>query len=320
MAYTTEQLVDIYTSANGGAEPDAATTLTLDAFATQTKPGGGLSEAAALNQTLALVNDTTAVVIATYQFFEGFAPSENGLAFYLNNEASANDLNDSAGVYGDFNQDSRFINFSINLALAGTQADAFAESYGQPVTFKQTVASAYDKIIGNSIAAANGVDVAAAVDYLSRQENIDALTLFVKSNVPGATEEQVDLAVKAALIAQILSLSTSTGLGLYASATKAMIADYADDGHITLNSDNGVDLFAAYPGAGGGVPGTTQALTTGIDALVGTGNDDTFTGSATGATGDEVVTANLLDTIDGGAGVDTLNLADSSDDSQNHLG
>lgn len=64
MAYTTAQLVTAYTNANLGKAPDAATTLTLDAYATQTQTGG-LSDAAALTNTLKLVNSTTAVAIQT---------------------------------------------------------------------------------------------------------------------------------------------------------------------------------------------------------------------------------------------------------------
>jgi len=60
----------------------------------------------------------------------------------------------------------------------------------------------------------------------------------------------------------------------------------------------------------GVAPGTgaTSALTTGIDALVGTNGNDTFVGSNSGAT---TSTLNLGDTINGGNGVDTLRVVNN---------
>ncbi|WP_186424465.1 hypothetical protein [Pannonibacter sp. I15F10I1] len=65
--------------------------------------------------------------------------------------------------------------------------------------------------------------------------------------------------------------------------------------------------FESRPGApvvDSGVPGQTFTLTTGVDTLTGTANNDTFVAVAatTGAT------FNTADTINGGAGKDTLNL------------
>lgn len=302
MAYTTQQLVDIYTRANAGAAPSAATRLTLDAYAQQTLPGGGLSEQAALNQTLTLVNGTTAVAVATYQFFNGAAPSAAGLTYLLNSATNANDLNDATGVYGSFNQDSRFINFSINLALAGTSASTFAAAYGQPVTFRETVASAYDKIIGNAVATAAGNNVTDAVNWFSRQANIDALTGFVRANNPTFTAAQIDLAVKAAVIGQILSTAVNTGLGIYASATRAAITDLSDDGVITGNTDAGLNIITAFPGT---TPSVNASLTTGVDTFVGTAGNDVIAALIGAGTPD---TLTVADSIDGGAGNDTLNI------------
>ncbi len=300
MAYTTAQLVTAYTNANLGKAPDAATTLTLDAYATQSQTGG-ISDAAALSSTLKLVNSTTAVAVETYQFFTGHAPSAAGLAYLVNSTTNANDLNDA--YFSKFAQENRFINFSINLATgAGEGAAAFNTAYGS-VSFAQTVASAYDKIIGNTVAAAAGVDVAGAVAFLSRQANIDYLTAFVKANTGYTSDADVSLAVKAALIGEILNVATVSGLGAYATATTALIADLSDG---TLSTDNaaGVNLFTAYPSAP--AAGKTIVLTTGVDtgaAFIGTSADDTFIAATT--TGN---TFTVGDSIDGGAGNDTLQI------------
>lgn len=300
MAYTTAQLVTLYTNANLGKAPDAATTLTLDAYATQSSTGG-ISDATALNNTLKLVGNTTAVAVETYQFFTGRAPSVAGLTYLVNSTTNTNDLNDT--YYSKFAQENRFINFSINLATgAGEGAAAFAAAYGS-VSYAQTVASAYDKIIGNSVAAAAGVDVDAAVAYLSRAENITYLTNFVKANTGLTAAADIDLAVKAALIGEILHAATVSGLGGYATATAALVSDLSDG---TLSTDNsaGVNLFTAYPSSG--TSGSTIALTTSVDPVVGTANNDTINATINGAS----TTLTNLDSIDGAGGTDTLNITD----------
>ncbi len=301
MAYTTAQLVSAYTNANLGKAPDAATTLTLDAYAQNTTTGG-LTDAAALANTLKLVNNTTAVAIETYQFFTGAAPSAAGLAYLVNSTTNTNDLNDA--YYSKFAQENRFINFSINLATgSGAGAAAFAASYGG-VTVQQAAATAYDKIIGNATATAAGVDPAAAVAYLTRADNITYLTNFVKANTGLTAAADIDLAVKAAIIGEILNAATVSGLGGFATATTAMINDLSDG---TLSTDNsaGVNLFTAYPSSG--AVGKTFVLTTGADtgsAFLGTSGNDTYTAAEIG--GNSVFTVG--DSIDGGAGVDTLNI------------
>ncbi|MDI1365739.1 MAG: S-layer protein, partial [bacterium] len=113
MAYTTAQLVTAFTNANLGKAPDSATTLTLDAYATQSQTGG-VTDAVAFANTLKLVNNTTAVAVETYQFFTGHAPSAAGLDYLVDSTTNTNDLNDA--YYAKFAQENRFINFSINLA------------------------------------------------------------------------------------------------------------------------------------------------------------------------------------------------------------
>lgn len=297
MAYTTAQLVTAYTNANMGKAPDAATTLTLDAYATQTQTGG-ISDTAALSSTLKLVNNTTAVAVETYQFFTGRAPSAAGLAYLVNSTTNTNDLNDA--YYSKFSAENRFINFSINLATGtGEGATAFAAAYGS-VSFAQTVATAYDKIIGNAAATAAGVDVNAAVAFLSRADNITYLTNFVKANTGLTAAADIDLAVKAALIGEILNAATVSGIGGYAKATTALINDLSD-GTLSTDAAGGVNIFTAYPA--GPVGGSNFVLTSGTDALTGTTGDDTFVaGEAAG-----VATLTVGDVIKGGAGTDTLN-------------
>jgi hypothetical protein len=303
MAYTTAQLVAAYTNANLGKAPDSATTLTLDAYATQSQVGG-ISDTAALASTLKLVNSTTGVAVETYQFFTGRAPTAAGLSFLVNSTTNTNDLNDA--YFNKFSQENRFINFAINLATgAGEGAAAFSASYGTGVSFSQVVASAYDKVIGNATATAAGVDVNAAVAYLSRQANIDYLTAFVKANTGLTAAADIDLAVKAALVAEVLNVSLVSGLGAYAGSTAALIADLSD-GTLSTDAAGGVNILTAYPSAG--AVGTTYTLIPGADTIVGTGANDTFNALTVKADGSASNTLTAFDSIDGGTGVDTLNI------------
>lgn len=302
MAYTTQQLVDLYTNANLGKGPSDSQKLAIDAYASGTTTGA-YSDPQALANTLKLVGNTTAVAVETYQFFTGRAPSAAGLSYLVNSTTNANDLNDA--YYSKFSAENRFINFSINLATgAGEGAAAFATSYGS-VTYAQTVATAYDKIIGNTVAAAAGIDVAASVAFFSRAENITYLTNFVKANTGLTAAADIDLAVKAALIGEILNAAFDSGLGGYAGSTKALIADLSD-GSLSTDTAAGVNILTAYPSAG--AVGTTYTLTTGADTPVGGNANDTFNALTIKADGTPATTFSAFDSIDGGAGVDTLNI------------
>ncbi|WP_299015146.1 hypothetical protein [uncultured Caulobacter sp.] len=312
MAYTTDQLKTAYTNANLGKGPDAATLLTLDAFATQSQTGG-ISDAVALSKTYALVNGTTAVAISTYQFFTGKAPSAAGLDFLVDSTTNTSDLNDAA--YAKFNQENRFVNFAINLATgSGQGAAAFSAAY-KDVSITQAVASAYDKIIGNSAAAAAGVDVAAAVAYLSRAENVNYLSTFIKANTGLTSATDVDLAVKAAIIGQILSIATTTGLGGYAASTAKMIADLGDDGVLTVDSAAGNDIFANYPSAGSSV----VTLTNGTDIKSGNLFESNLVYTPDG--GDRINALQNEDVLTGQGVNPTLNvvLGNSNDNGANNV-
>lgn len=114
--------------------------------------------------------------------------------------------------------------------------------------------------------------------------------------------------MKAAIVGEILFASTSygggAGIGSYASAETALVKDLSDDGHLANNNSAGVNIFSNY---GTGAVGTTFALTANVDTIVGTGNDDTINATIDSTVGGQG-TLTSLDSIDGGAGNDTLNI------------
>jgi S-layer protein len=306
MAYTTTQLQTFFANANAGTAPSAAQTLTLTALANQ-NAAGTLTDAQALAQTIDLASDiTTAVSVETYAFFTGVAPSQDGLKFL--NAAFV-----GTGAQANLNGENRFIAQSVALALGNAAAKtSFSASYGS-LSVADATKAAYNIIIGNAAAAAAGINVDSAVGFLTSASSIAYYTSYVKANLPATTSAaDLDLAVKAAIVGEIMYLATTynngAGVGSYAAAANNLIKDLADDGVLTANNTAGINLFTAYGASGSGTPGTPGqafALKVGLDALIGTANDDTFVGSldALGAT---ATTVNLGDSIDGGSGTDTL--------------
>jgi hypothetical protein len=308
MAYTTQQLVDIYTNANLGKTPDLATAALIEGYAAGTT-NANYTDPQALALTLNLLDKTTAVAVATRQFFVGAAPSAAGLAYIVNSAANANDLNDANGALAKFSQENRFINLSVSLATgSGEGAASFAAKYGPGISYQQTVAAAYDIIIGNNVAAAAGVNVADAVAYLSRAENITFLTNYVRGTGI-STAAEIELAVKAALIGQILNVGITYNLGAYANATTALLTDLSD-GTLSTDTTAGVNILTAYPSAG--APGTTYTLAPGADTVAGTGANDTFNALTIKADGTVATTFSDFDNLDGAGGVDTLNVYTSA--------
>lgn len=296
MAYTVDQLSTFFKNANAGTGPTAAQTLSLQALANQ-NAAGTLSNDQALAATVDLASDsTTGVSVGAYQFFLGYAPSEAGLA-------SLNAAYVGTGSQASLNGESRFIAQSISLALQNPTAKAnFAASYGS-LSVEAATKAAYDIIIGNAAAAAAGIDVSKSIAFLTGQTAY--YTAFVKQVLPGLSAEDQALAVKAAIIGEILFVATSynngAGIGSYATATTNLIKDLADDGHLTANNNDGVDLFTNY---GPGGVGQSYTLTAGIDTLTGTSGNDTFVGNTSAG----VLGLTTLDNIDGGQGNDALNL------------
>lgn len=182
-------------------------------------------------------------------------------------------------------------NFGLTYAaapVAGT-ADGDAQAFftGQinaGVGFGQIVDSAVTFLDGISAKQAAGTALTAA-------ETIYATTAQTLQNK--------------ALVAEHYSATLGTASGTLASlqtvlsgVTATTFAAGATSATVTA-----AQLSAALT-AGGGVAGTTYTLTTGVDAIVGSANNDTINATVTN-------TFNPLDSVDGGLGLDTLNVLDN---------
>lgn len=313
MAYTAANLQTFFTNANAGVAPSDAQKLTLQALSNQ-NAAGTLTDAQALAQTIDLASDiTTAVSVETYAFFTGVAPSQDGLKFL-------NAAFTGTGAQAGLNGENRFIAQSVALALGNTAAKtSFSASYGS-LSVADATKAAYNIIIGNAAAAAAGINVDAAVSFLTSATSVAYYTNYVKANLPATTSAaDLDLAVKAAIVGEIMYLATTfnngAGVGSYATAANNLIKDLADDGALTANNTAGINLFTAYGSTGSGTPGTPGsilALTVNPDAITGTANDDTITGVVTGTAGAPTGTLNFGDVINGGLGNDTLAISSNA--------
>ncbi|OYU70470.1 MAG: hypothetical protein CFE28_11010 [Alphaproteobacteria bacterium PA2] len=298
MAYTTAELTTFLTNGNFGKAPTAAQSLLLASIATQTQ-SGALSDSDAIDRIVDMLDGTSAVAVQAYQFFTGGTPSGDGMDYLVDSTVNTNDLNDAApGQYAPLSTENRYINFAINLgaSAAGAGKANFEATYGT-LTFKEVAQVAYEAVIGTAAATTAGINVTAAIDYLSRAENEAYLRAFVAQKAPGVN---VELAIRAALVGQIMSAGATADVGNYNAATERLLVGALDgslDGGITATA--GVNLLTAFPNAPSA--GKSFVLTANPDvapAFAGSTGNDTFT--ATNAT------LSAADSLDGGAGVDTL--------------
>ena len=291
MPYTAAQLTTFYSNANLGIQPTAAESLLLSAYAQQDQ-SGSLTDAQTLAQVLQFSQDKTDVALSTYQFFTGATPSLAGLAFLVHGGSNPNDL--SSAYYAGFNKENRYYNFAINLATGSSAATTFASTYGA-VTFAQAVQAAYETIVGTSNVGA--VQAAAAVAAITAQQSYFAS--IAAARAPGANQ---DIATKAVAIGYILEEAQKADVGAYAKGIDQFQASLATTGTATTGN-----LLTNYP-AGNSTAGQTFVLTAGVDNLQGSAGNDTFNATVT-------PTSNPLgglDVVNGGGGINTLNIADTA--------
>lgn len=307
MAYNLTQLATFFTNANAGTAPTAAQYNGLAGIANQNATGA-LTDAQALQAAIDMGSDvTTAVSIQTYQFFLDFAPSAAGLK-------ALNAAYVGSGSQAATNGENRYIAQAVSLALQNPDAKAgFAASYGA-LSIVEATKAAYNEIVGNAAAAAAGINVDAAVAFLTSTASVAFYTAFVKANVPGLTAAaDIDLAVKAALVGEIIYQATifnnGAGVGSYATAANNLVKDLADDGALTADNATGIALFDNY---GVNPVAQTLTLTAGADTLNGGAGADTFVATNT--------TLSAADSLTGGAGVDTLNYASNGAVAVNQAG
>lgn len=169
--------------------------------------------------------DTSALALQAMNFFTGKTPSQAALNEMIDSATNTSDLTDYA--YAIYNTGNKYIEFAVNQAMSGTGAAAFKTAYDS-LSFRDAVVKAYDAIIGNTKAAAAGINVSAAVDYIVSQQSY--FTAYGHDA----------LGAKAAMAGFVMYAGMNAGVGLYAESTKAFLTK-AYDG----NAGYGASLTAS---------------------------------------------------------------------------
>jgi len=164
--------------------------------------------------------DTSALALQAMNFFTGKTPTQAALNDMIDSATNTSDLTDYA--YAIYNTGNKYIEFAVNQAMSGTGAAAFKTAYDS-LTFRDAVAKAYDAIIGNTKAAAAGINVSAAVDYIVSQQSY--FTAYGHDA----------LGAKAAMAGFVMYAGMNAGVGLYAESTKAFLTQ-AYDGNASYGS------------------------------------------------------------------------------------
>ncbi len=288
---TFEELEDAFTAINRKA-PSTAHSLILQELATRSQ-NGVISDDQAYAYGISQATGTTSVAAMTYQFFTGKTATAAGFDYLVNSTTNTNDLNDP--TYQNFNTENRYINFAVNLGVAGEGRAIFSQIYN-PLSFIETVAVAYNRIIGASQAAEAGIDVDAAIANIAgRKAYFDAVVAQA-----GIAAADRDLAAKAAVVGYIMAEAAKSGVGAYAQGLKGFYGDLADDGKANFNVDLNTYIVATSP------PGNTVAMQLDASYEVGavgaagkfSNNADTATGAINAATVNVAVnTGNGFDKI-----------------------
>ena len=285
MPYTAAQLNAYYTSLTGTA-PMGADAVLINAYAAQSQ-GGTLSDT---NTLLGVFNSAGVqasfeVAESTYQFFTGSGVTQAGLAFLEGTTGSGNASGLNSTYFSQFNTENRYYNFAINLASAGGAGNAmFVSNYGT-LTFAQTVAAAYETIVGSAnvgTAAANAAIAAITAD----QAYFTSIAQQRAGGIDAGGAAGQNIALKAIAVGYILEEANKADVGTYAKAIDQLEAAVAANATVGgVNSPFGTNILTTFGPSGSGfntgftalgtsaTAQTNFTLTTGIDApALGTGN------------------------------------------------
>lgn len=229
---------------------------------------------------------TTAQIQQAYVTFFSRPADPVGLAYWQNYSGSVADL------YATFAQQTEY-----SAAFSG-------------LTSAQKVNVVYQNLFGRDAEATGLLYWAGQVE--AGKITVANLALAVSAGSQGTDKVTVDSRVSAAT-SFTAALDTPAEILGYTGATanaaaKTWLAGVTTAANLAT-AVAAIDTAAAGVVAVGGAAGSTFTLTTGVDTLVGTSANDTF--NALPSSGS--LTLSALDNIDGGAGTDTLVIADTSD-------
>lgn len=234
---------------------------------------------------------------AIYQTLVGGVPNIAGFTFLIN----ANNLaNYGAGPGPVFNDENIYINIANALVQDNAVAKAAFDAMSVGATLKDQVESIYKTLIPFANQTAEGLA------YIIRPEGLAFYAAV-------ALERGITTANGAAIIAMasILKIAVDEDIGVgdavndLIGAVKNDTAVLPDVGDIVTPIEDADGTFYDYDDVGSG--GNFE-LTPGKDGLVGSVSDDTFVAGIVANNSGVFGTLGPLDSIDGGAGNDTLSV------------
>ena len=182
---------------------------------------GGASLKGAFGQIVDRADSTTSVATLSYQFFTGATPSQIGLDFLVSSSGgNANSL--SSPYYQAFGIDNRYINFAVNLGVAGEGRAMFEAEYGSRSLFEAT-RIAYAEIFGSTPTDLMVNTLLLTPIYSGGQSmsRAEYLAIYGGDGVDG-------LGTKAAMVGFLLAVAAIEGVGVYSKSNDAYLTDLAD--------------------------------------------------------------------------------------------
>jgi hypothetical protein len=180
-----------------------------------------ITKTAFLDTMIKFSADTSALALQAVNFFTGKTPSAAALAEIIDSPTNTSDLTDFA--YAIYSTENKYIEFAVGQALSGAGAATFKATYDS-LAFRDAAAKMYDTIIGNTKAAAAGINVAAALDYIVAQQK------YFEAYGHSA------LGAKAAVAGFLMSKGLEASVGIYAESVKGFLTK-AYDGTATYGGD-----------------------------------------------------------------------------------
>lgn len=233
---------------------------------------------------LAATASTTQAAVAISAFVTGLVPTSAHLdaltADAVNQVASYTKMGSSHPELGAFE--------AFGKAFAADASTGFAAKYGA-LSSADFINAVYASVFGANPSAAAFASLQGQIDY------------FVKLyTTNGFTAADAALQAKGAVMGQIV------GYAFTSSASANSNFDNQVAGALAAAAKGDASVYGSALSAATGTPGSTYALTTAVDVLTGTANNDTFIGTIN--VDPTKTTLNLGDNLDGGIGNDSLNI------------
>lgn len=217
------------------ADISATDNLALQALANSVDTSAlTLTEARAMVAKMAY--NTTSVASLAYYFFVGVTPTAGGFD-YLVSPVGGNVTNLNSAYYATFSAENRYINFAVALGKGGAGSARFTSNYGT-LDLSTAMTKAYTEIFGFAPEASKVSTLLNELVPNGKGGTFTRAEYFASYGGDGLNGQ----GTKAAMVGWLLAEGAKSGIGVYAAANQAFLADLSTDGEANFN----VDLLGVY--------------------------------------------------------------------------